>query len=154
MEKMVKKMVWFDMDGTIADLYGVEGWLEMLMAEDTAPYAQAKPLVRMSQLAKLLHRVQAAGYGIGVISWTSKNGSWSYNEEVAQTKLAWLNQHLPSVTWDEINVVSYGNAKRAYRYTDNDILFDDEAYNRQVWTGEAYEPNEIMVVLKELIHGA
>ena len=154
MEKMVKKMVWFDMDGTIADLYGVEGWLEMLMAEDTAPYAQAKPLVRMSQLAKLLHRVQAAGYGIGVISWTSKSGSWSYNEEVAQTKLEWLKQHLPSVVWDEINVVSYGNAKQAYRYTDDDILFDDEAHNRQVWTGEAYEPNEIMVVLKELIHGA
>lgn len=154
MEKMVKKMVWFDMDGTIADLYGVEGWLEMLMAEDTAPYAQAKPLVRMSQLAKLLHRVQAAGYGIGVISWTSKNGSWSYNEEVAQTKLEWLNQHLPSVTWDEINVISYGNAKQAYRYTDDDILFDDEANNRLVWTGEAYKPNEIMTVLKELIHGA
>lgn len=154
MEKMVKKMVWFDMDGTIADLYGVEGWLEMLMAEDTAPYAQAKPLVRMSQLAKLLHRVQAAGYGIGVISWTSKNGSWSYNEEVAQTKLAWLNQHLPSVTWDEIKIVNYGWAKQAYRYTDDDILFDDEAYNRLVWTGEAYKPNEIMIVLKELIHGA
>lgn len=154
MEKMVKKMVWFDMDGTIADLYGVEGWLEMLMAEDTAPYAQAKPLVRMSQLAKLLHRVQAAGYGIGVISWTSKNGSWSYNEEVAQTKLAWLEQHLPSVMWDEIKIVNYGWAKQAYRYTDDDILFDDEAYNRLVWTGEAYKPNEIMIVLKELIHGA
>ena len=23
--------IWFDMDGTIADLYGVENWLEMLI---------------------------------------------------------------------------------------------------------------------------
>lgn len=27
----------FDMDGTIADLYGVDNWLEMLIAEDTTP---------------------------------------------------------------------------------------------------------------------
>ncbi len=154
MEKMVKKMVWFDMDGTIADLYGVEGWLGMLMAEDTTPYAQARPLVHMSQLAKLLHRVQAAGYGIGIISWTSKSGSWSYNKEVTQTKLAWLNRHLPSVTWDEIKIVNYGWAKHGYRHTDDDILFDDEAYNRLVWTGKAYMPKEIMTVLKRLILGA
>lgn len=29
--------IWFDMDGTIADLYGVDGWLEMLIAEDPTP---------------------------------------------------------------------------------------------------------------------
>ena len=27
----------FDMDGTLANLYGVENWLEMLEAEDTTP---------------------------------------------------------------------------------------------------------------------
>ena len=26
------KAIYFDMDGTIADLYGYEGWLEMLQA--------------------------------------------------------------------------------------------------------------------------
>ena len=35
------KMIVFDMDGTIADLYGVEGWLEMLEAENAAPYVEA-----------------------------------------------------------------------------------------------------------------
>ena len=40
----------FDMDGTIANLYGVENWLEMLMAEDETPYAIAKPLVNLSLL--------------------------------------------------------------------------------------------------------
>ena len=28
------KTLVFDMDGTIADLYGVKGWLKMLRAED------------------------------------------------------------------------------------------------------------------------
>ena len=33
----MNKTLVFDMDGTIADLYGVEGWLEMLRAEDETP---------------------------------------------------------------------------------------------------------------------
>ena len=32
------KMICFDMDGTIADLYAVPGWLEKLRAEDATPY--------------------------------------------------------------------------------------------------------------------
>ena len=34
----------FDMDGTIADLYGEENWLDDLINERTTPYANAKPL--------------------------------------------------------------------------------------------------------------
>lgn len=63
--------IWFDMDGTIADLYGVDGWLEMLIAEDPTPYAVAKPLVRLSTLARKLNELQRKGYKIGVISWLS-----------------------------------------------------------------------------------
>ena len=40
--------IWFDMDGTIADLYGVENWLEMLIVHDETPYAIAKPIVNLS----------------------------------------------------------------------------------------------------------
>ena len=56
--------IWFDMDGTIADLYGVEGWLEMLMNEDATPYAIAKPLVNLSALARLMHKAQRNGFEI------------------------------------------------------------------------------------------
>ena len=69
----------FDMDGTIADLYGVENWLEYLIAENVKPYEAAKPLVNMSALARRLNTLQRKGYEIGVISWTSKNGSAEYN---------------------------------------------------------------------------
>ena len=48
--------IWFDMDGTIADLYAVENWLPMLRAYDPAPYTLAKPLVHMATLARLLHK--------------------------------------------------------------------------------------------------
>ena len=35
----------FDMDGTIADLYGVENWLDYLIAGDVFPYENADPLL-------------------------------------------------------------------------------------------------------------
>ena len=39
------KKIWFDMDGTIADLYGVENWLDYLLNGDAFPYKAAAPLV-------------------------------------------------------------------------------------------------------------
>ena len=120
----------FDMDGTIANLYGVEGWLEMLMNADTTPYAIAKPLVNLSALARVLNRLQRNGYTIGVISWLAKVDNTEYNERVAETKLAWLAKHLPSVKWDKINIVAYGTPKST---CGNGILFDDEEPNRKEW---------------------
>ena len=55
------KAVYFDMDGTIADLYGVEGWLDSLIAEQTKPYREAKNLVDMRKLSYELNRLQRAG---------------------------------------------------------------------------------------------
>ena len=48
--------IWFDMDGTIANLYGVDGWLSALNAFDPSPYEIAKPLVNLSFVAfQILH---------------------------------------------------------------------------------------------------
>lgn len=140
----------FDMDGTIANLYGVENWLEMLIAEDTTPYAVAKPMVNFSALARLLNKVQRKGNKIAVISWTSKNGSAEYNKAVAETKKAWLAKHLPSVKWDAINVVEYGYNKANFAESVNNILFDDEEPNRKAWTGKAYSVENIIEILKKI----
>ena len=43
MAKELNITINFDMDGTIADLYGVKNWLSYLEAEDTTPYAIANP---------------------------------------------------------------------------------------------------------------
>lgn len=138
--------IWFDMDGTIADLYGVDGWLDNLINEDTRPYDIAKPLMNMAYLARLLHKAQANGYEIGIISWTSRNGSDLYNGEVALAKMVWLHKHLPSVEWDEIKIVRYGTNKRTA--CGGGILFDDEEGNRKAWGDGAFTPDEIIRVLK------
>jgi hypothetical protein len=136
------------MDGTIADLYAVEGWLDYLKAENTFPYDNARPMLNFSQFARLLHKVQRKGWQIGVISWTSKNGSDLYNGAVALSKICWLHKHLPSVQWDMIKVVNYGTNK--YMATGGGLLFDDEERNRTEWQDVALDPSEIIETLMVL----
>ena len=143
----MKKEIWFDMDGTIADLYGVDGWLDMLLNENARPYEIAKPLVNMRELAKVLNRLIEKGWEIGVISWLAKNGTNDYNKKVANAKIKWLAKHLKSVKFAKIDIVEYGTPKQINR---NGILFDDEKQNRENWLGTAYNVENIIQVLREL----
>ena len=104
----MKKAIYFDMDGTIADLYNVKGWLDLLRAENATPYKNAKPMLNMSTLARTLNRLTADGWTINVVTWTSKNSSTTYHEEVKIEKINWLKKHLKSVKFSEIVVETYG----------------------------------------------
>lgn len=145
----MNKAIYFDMDGTIADLYGVEGWLDDLIAENVRPYAEAKPLLNLSLLARYIHKAQAKGYTVGVISWLSKSGTPSYNEAVTAVKREWLAKHLPSVEWDEIHIVEYGTPKSTCR-TCPSILFDDEQRNLDEWGAGAVIASSLLEVLRNL----
>lgn len=140
--------IFFDMDGTIADLYGVENWLDYLIASDALPYEIAKPLIKLNALARILNRLQKQGYKVGVISWLAKNSNTAYDEKVTKAKKEWLKKHLASVNFDEIHIVKYGTPKQTFAKTENDILFDDEEKNRNDWTGKAFDVNEIIEILK------
>ena len=140
--------IFLDMDGTIADLYGVENWLDYLIASDALPYEIAKPLIRLNALARILNRLQKQGYKVGVISWLAKNSNTAYDEKVTRAKKEWLKKHLASVNFDEIHIVKYGTPKQTFAKTENDILFDDEEKNRNDWTGKAFDVNEIIEILK------
>lgn len=144
------KAIYFDMDGTIANLYGVENWLDYLINSDPTPYRVAKPLVNMNVLARTLNILKAKGYTIGIVSWLSKSGTQEYNEIVTETKKKWLKNHLNSVQFDEINIVKYGTPKSTVCNITGGILFDDEKRNRDEWNGTAYDVNEILTVLKRL----
>ena len=146
---MTKKFtINFDMDGTIADLYGVENWLGYILAEDTTPYEMARPLVRFATLARRLNTLQRNGYNIAIITWLAKGATEEYNNAVATAKINWLKKHLPTVNWNRITIVPYGTPKENYCETENDVLFDDETANRNNWTGKAYNVNNILEILK------
>lgn len=141
--------IFFDMDGTIADLYGVDNWLQYLMEKNETPYRVATPLLRLCSLARVLNRLQKKGYRIGIISWLAKTSTEEYDARVTEAKKEWLRKHLNSVRFDEINIVSYGTPKEQFS-AGNDILFDDEERNRINWSGLAYDVNNILEVLRNL----
>ena len=142
--------IFFDMDGTIADLYGVENWLDYLLAEDAFPYENAKALLNLQALARVLNRLQREGFRVEIVSWLSKNSNENYDRAVTLAKMNWLSVHLHSVSFDKINIVSYGTCKDTFRHTENDILFDDEERNRNEWGGVAFDVHNIIETLKWL----
>lgn len=150
---MMNPTIYFDMDGTIADLYGVEGWLDMLHAKDPTPYEEAEVMLNMALLARYLNKLQKLGYRLGIISWLCRTPDEEYDEAVTEAKVDWLAEHLPSVHWDEINIVAHGTPKQLFMQNLGDILFDDEEPNRKAWAGNAFKPSEILNVLHELIKG-
>lgn len=143
----------FDMDGTIADLYGVENWLPMIRAYDATPYREAKPLLNLSALARQLNAAQRKGAKLVIISWASKDPDPGFYDDVLAAKVEWLMEHLPSVHWDEVFVTPYGTNKAdVCGVTGEDfILFDDEERNRDQWAeldGLAFNPSDIAAILK------
>ena len=142
--------IFFDMDGTIADFYGVENWLDYLRAFDTYPYENARPLLNLQVLARRLNRLTQNGYAVEIISWTAKNSTTEYDEAVAAAKIKWLRTHLKSVKFEKINIVAYGTLKDLFRHSENDILFDDEEKNRNDWQGIAHNVDDILEILRGL----
>lgn len=142
--------IYFDMDGTIADLYNVTDWLDKLLAHDPSPYALAAPLIRLCTLARVLNNLKLHGFQVGIVSWLSKDNDPVYNQQVTETKIAWINKHLPSVEFDEIKIVPYGTPKSTVVDDPSGILFDDEENNRKEWSGTAFDTHDIINTLKGL----
>ena len=98
----------FDMDGTIADLYGVNNWLADLRAEKTTPYEKARTIYGTA-LNDLLVELKKAGIKVAVTTWTAKGGSKEYNKAVARVKKEWLIKN--DFPFDEFHAVKYGTTK-------------------------------------------
>lgn len=148
----MKRIINLDMDGTIVDFYGVDGWLDDLISCNVRPYEIAKPLVNFSILARQLNRLQKLGYEINIISWLCKSGTKEYNNRIIETKKEWLRKYLPSVTFNNITIVKYGTPKSTCGYG---LLFDDELNNRKEWDSAnpnnlAFDVDNILEILKNL----
>ena len=149
----MKKMIVFDMDGTIADLYGVKGWLDDLQAEKTRPYDEAEPMYNMEELVDLLNRLREIGWMIAVTTWLAKDATKEYNKAVTKAKKAWLARY--NFPYDEIHCVKYGRTKAdcTRHKADFQILIDDNKKVRDSWTlGTTVNAQfDIMNFLKALV---
>lgn len=147
------KTLVFDMDGTIADLYGVEGWLADLRGENARPYEVASPMYDMSNLKEILLQFKRQGWRIVVTTWLSKGSTKAYDKKVREAKLAWLAKH--NFPYDEIHLVKYGTTKAncTRKHGGYQVLVDDNEKVRNGWRlGDTIDANKnIIESLKNLL---
>ena len=142
----MNKTLVFDMDGTIANLYGVDGWLNDLRNENTRPYDIAEPLFDMDMLNAILDVLKLQGWRIAVTTWLAKESTKAYDNKVRASKIAWLKKY--NFKYDEIHLVKYGTTKANCTRKNGgfQILVDDNETIRKGWTlGDTIDANKNII---------
>lgn len=127
------KQIWFDMDGTIADLYSVQTWLPDLLGEKKGLFSNLAPKVDMVELGKICNKLMEKNWEIGVITWTPKNVSDKYCQIAGEEKRAWLSKYMPYV--QQVHIQAYGTPKQdaLNKRAKLMVLVDDNEEVRQMW---------------------
>lgn len=155
---MIKSLCW-DMDGTLASLYSVPNWLNLLRAYDPLPYAIATPMWNMTRLANLLRQFQKKGIEVNIITWLSMGSTPEYDRATREAKKEWLNRY--DFPYDHFHGVKYGATKadsvrKRLNPGEEAILIDDNAKVRDGWhLGRTIDPTscDLLDILEELLKG-
>ena len=150
------KMICFDMDGTIADLYRVDNWLGKLRAEDASAYTEAVAMWDMEELNNVLRALQNKGIEIRVITWLSKDSSEEFKIATRKAKRKWLEK--VNFPFDKFHGVQYGATKadsvrNSLASNETAVLIDDNDKVRNGWSlGKTINPatENIIEALKKL----
>ena len=151
---MTKRTLVFDMDGTIADFYGVQGWLEDIRNNNPRPYIVAEPLYNMDILISILNLLKLQGWEIVITSWLAKGSTKEFDELTRVAKKEWLKQF--NFPFDEIHLVKYGTTKAncTRKKGGYQVLVDDNEQVRKGWhLGDTINANEDIIdeLLKLLV---
>lgn len=147
------KAIYFDMDGTLADLYGVDGWLDEASAGSTRPYDVAKPMFDERKMRDTVDALHARGWHVGIITWLFHGSTPEYASAVTASKLEWCRKHFPDA--DEVKIVPYGVPKqRAVDVQSNAILVDDEKRNIDAWVDGGHNRHGVSARNHEMMFAA
>lgn len=127
------KRIYFDLDGTIADLYNEENWLEKLLGEKRNLFRNLKTMHDKNKIVNVLSQLSAKGYEISVITWTPKNVSDDYIKIVEKEKIEWIKEHFPIIT--DVHCLAYGTPKQnaKIKKAKEMILIDDNLEVVEMW---------------------
>lgn len=125
--------IYFDLDGTLYDLYSQPRWLERITTEaDPTAYANdSATMVNMVALHETLFTLMEQGWSIGVISWLARGSSREYDIAVRRIKRDWVKRFLPMAT--EVHIVKYGTPKHSVAYSTNAVIVDDAPEVLTTW---------------------
>lgn len=137
--------IWFDMDGTIAELYKVPGWLEMLRANDWSVYDKCLPRAHFDRINNAIEALIENGWQVGVITWASKGIGWHDGcAEIGDVKFNWLNRFFPALADGKFACLPYGESKAQFLLEMGDAgevnyLVDDNKEVREDWRAHSCE---------------
>lgn len=139
------KTVWFDMDGTLYDLYNIPGWLELLQMEEPGIFRHGQPMYNPFFIRQAILALIAHGWQVGVITWAPKGVAEEepFFIETKRAKQEWLRRHYPELL-ENFYCLPYGGSKSVCacdhwkeRSLDPDmgvqILVDDNMLVRDEW---------------------
>lgn len=140
----MRKTIWFDMDGTLYDLYKIPGWLEML---ESGHWSQAfnspgRARAHIDRINAAIEALWANGWTVGVITWAPKGVEDSRAlERIGNIKLGWLMENVPALGCNELApflCVRYGEDKAGVLHRsgfrgDINYLVDDNKEVRKSW---------------------
>lgn len=145
--------IWFDMDGTIYDLYKVADWLPRLRAEDFTVYAEDMPRKHFERINNAIEALVDAGWRVGVITWAGKGYSWDDEQiaEIGLVKHRWLNQYFPALGNGCFACIPYGESKAEYLEQHigrglMNVLVDDNKEVRKEWRSHSTEFNAFKTI--------
>ena len=130
----MKTVVYLDMDGTIANLYGIENWLARLRNEDSTIFTECETLISEKALFDLY---PVEKYEIRILSMTPKKATKRYSMSVIAQKNEWLDIHFPHIK--KRIYLPYGHNKNL-KNSANKILIDDSEIIRNNFRGIALAP--------------
>lgn len=124
----MKKIYYCDMDGVLADFYGVDDCLSRF-AKERDFFKMLKPI---NDNVKAIKELIAKGEKVKILSASPNNNS-------DHAKRVWLKRHLPEVKEKDIIIVRLGESKIARvpkRLRAKAVLFDDYGDNLDKWLAD------------------
>lgn len=138
--KKKREIVYLDMDGTIFDLYRVDGWLSKIRKEESGLFENLEPLITEEELFKMYPEDK---YEIRIMSMTPKFASQRYIAQVKFEKDLSLAKHFPKLRKGKRIYMKYGHNKNI-KGSKNATLVDDNESIRKSWRGLALYPSWVL----------
>lgn len=126
--------IFFDLDGTLFDLYGKKNWLEMLQNENPSAFeGDMLPEIDPIELYKATSALAERGVIMEVITWLPMGASPEYETACDLVKKQWVKDNLPFIS--KVTSLSYGVPKQngIEKRAERMFLIDDNAEICEMW---------------------